>query len=238
MADLGSIPQLAAFVPDSDPTSAAQRWKRWSDRLDNLIVALNITDPARKKALLLHLAGEQVYDIYQGLVVADVAADADPAVDNVYLAAKRALDEHFSPKKNSEFEVYTFRKAEQRPDETTDSYLARLRSLAKYCGFTNIDSEIKSHIIQTCTSTRLRRRALSEPDLTLKQLVDIARSMEIADRQLKSIEGGSKARAAADEPIVAAVRSADKSWRKPPQVQGTSSQTCRNCGGPFPHPGE
>ena len=86
MADLANmcIPQIAPFIPDADPTSVAQRWRRWSDRFDNLIIALNITDAARKKALLLHLAGE-VYDVFQGLIVADVANEADPAVDNVYI---------------------------------------------------------------------------------------------------------------------------------------------------------
>ena len=64
MADLANtcIPQIASFIPDADSTSVAQRWKRWSDGFDILIIALNVTDAARKKALLLHLAGEQVYD--------------------------------------------------------------------------------------------------------------------------------------------------------------------------------
>ena len=59
----------------------SQRWKRWSDGFDNLMTAMNITDNARKKALLLQLAGEAVYGIFQGLV-ADVPADADQDVDN------------------------------------------------------------------------------------------------------------------------------------------------------------
>jgi len=69
MADLANrptcIPQIAPFIPDADLKSVAQRWKRWYDRFDNLIIALNITDAARKKALLLHLAGEQVYDVFR-----------------------------------------------------------------------------------------------------------------------------------------------------------------------------
>lgn len=233
---------MAAFVPDSDPTSLAQRWKRWSDRLDNLIIALNITDPTRKKALLLHLAGEQVYDIYQGLIVAEVAADADPAVDNVYINAKKALDNHFNPKRNSEFEIYTFRKAEQQQDESIDSYHVRLRSLAKYCEFTNIDAEIKSHIIQTCMSTRLRRRALSEPALTLQQLLDMARSMEVAERQTKAIEGASK-EAGLGETNIAAVQQSNNFGHQNKQSSFNagraipSKSTCRNCGGPFPHQG-
>jgi len=166
MADIANIPQIAPFVPDADPTSVAQRWKRWSDHLDNLIVALNITDPAHKKALLLHLAGDTVYDIYQGLIIPDVADDADPDEDNVYINAKRAVDAQFNPQRNTKFEVYTFRKTRQRSTETLDAYHARLRSLTKHCDFANTDAEIKSHIIQTCTLTRLRRKALTEPTLT------------------------------------------------------------------------
>jgi len=75
--DITNIPNISPFISDNDPTSVSRRWKRWSDRFDNLMTAMNITDKARKKALLLHLAGEAVYDIFQGLVVADVPADTD-----------------------------------------------------------------------------------------------------------------------------------------------------------------
>jgi hypothetical protein len=77
MADIASIPQIAPFILDADPTSVSQRWKRWSDRFDNLIVAMNVTNHARKKALLLHLAGEAVFDIFPGLDIDPVPEDAD-----------------------------------------------------------------------------------------------------------------------------------------------------------------
>ena len=151
-------------------------------------MALDITNNDRKKALLLHLAGEAVYEIYDGLVIAAVAPDADPAVDNVYIATKRALDNHFNPQRNTEFEKYTFKTSKQQQGESIDAYHGPLRSLAKYCDFSSVDSEIKSHIIQTCTSSRLRRRGLTNKDITLQELVDLARSMEIAERQVRSIE--------------------------------------------------
>ena len=128
---------------------------------------MNITDSKRKKALLLHLAGEGVFDIFEGLVLAEIPNDADPAVTNVYTVAKQALDNHFAPKKNIEFERFTFRSTKRLSTENIDSYHARLRSLAKYCDFAEVDKEIKSHIIQTTRSSRLRRRALADPSLTL-----------------------------------------------------------------------
>ena len=219
-------------------TSTAQRWKSWLERFDNLLVAIGITDNIRKRALLLHVAGERVYEIFLGLVVAAVAEDADPAVSSEYINAKTALNEYFNSKRNVEFEVYTFRLARQRADETTDSYHARLRTLAKYCEFVNLDSEIKSHIIQTCTSSRLRRRALTEPEMTLTNLLIIARAMESTERQTKVIESG-------NTQAVAAVRPHDNKQQRPWQrvnivssKRNTSSkQTCRNCCKIYPHAG-
>lgn len=56
MADfgLGSIAHIAPFVPNADPTSVAQWWKWWSDRFDNLLIALNITD-GRTRTIEIHL---------------------------------------------------------------------------------------------------------------------------------------------------------------------------------------
>jgi hypothetical protein len=119
MADVASIPQIAPFIPNADPTSVSQRWKRWSDRFDNLIVAMNVTNHARKKALLLHLAGDAVFDMFSGLVIDPVPADADEAVVNVYTIAKKALDNHFNPKHNGEFE----RSSRLRRRALTDSTL-------------------------------------------------------------------------------------------------------------------
>ena len=235
-----AIPHFEPFDVHGEPSTLSLRWTRWSTRFENLLTAMNVTDAARKKALLLHLAGEALYDVYDGLVVPAVPDDAEPAVVNIYTVAKKALDDHFSPAKNAEFEIYNFRLAKQQVGETIDAYHSRLRSLAKYCQFADADAEIKSHIIQTCISTRLRRRALSEPTLTFTQLMDIARAMETAERQVRVIEGGTT------EPrnsTVAAVHSRKNNNRKPQQQQRRFAETndmerrCRNCGGAFPHPG-
>ena len=232
MAELGSsLPQIAPFLPDADPTSVAQRWKRWSERFDNFLIALDITDNKRKRGLLLHLAGECVYDIFQGLVIAD--PDADPVVD-AYLAAKRALDEHFSPKKNVEFERYTFHATRQSMNENIDMFHARLRSLSKYCEFPDIDAAIKSQIIQTCRSTRLRRRALTDTSMTLQAVVDLGRSLEISELQTRTIEG--KSTEADNEAIAQIRRQRPIIGTRTPHVQQKVNTICRNCGDNYPHP--
>ena len=57
-----------------DLSTAAARWDhwRWLRRLENVIAAKGIADLNRKKAVLLHHAGEEVFDLSEDLgVVAD-----------------------------------------------------------------------------------------------------------------------------------------------------------------------
>src|SRR5664279_1488695 len=200
---------------------------------------MNVTNNNRKKALLLHLAGDAVFDIFEGLVLSDIADDADPAVTNAYTVAKGALDSHFNPKKNVKFERYTFRSSKQQSGEGIDAYHARLRSLSKYCEFPNVDAEIKSHVIQTCKSSRLRRRALTDAALTLQQLIDLGRSMEMSERHTKLIEGG-PSDAVVDNTSVAQVNRMHErgsgNWRATTRAPSASA-VCRNCGKSYPHPG-
>jgi hypothetical protein len=59
-----SLPPFPAFDCDVDKTNTGARWDKWVARLENLLTGMNITNGDRKRALLLHYAGEHVYDIY------------------------------------------------------------------------------------------------------------------------------------------------------------------------------
>ena len=72
-------------------------------------------DKERRRALLLHYAGEEVNEIFETL----------PNTGNDYDTAVTKLTEYFSPKKNTEFEVYKFRQAKQEAGEWTLFYLLR-----------------------------------------------------------------------------------------------------------------
>lgn len=112
--------------------------------------------------------------------------DTMAAATDKYADTRQKLTDYFSPKKNVQYQVYIFRKAGQQPGED----LARLRMLVKNCEFTDIDSEIKAQLIQSCTSSRLRRKALREPDMTLNGLLDHARTLELSEMQATGMEQG------------------------------------------------
>ena len=172
-----AIPQFEPFDIHADG-AIAQRWRKWIKRLENLFVAAAISDKKRQRALLLYYAGEEVYEIFDTL----------PDTGDDFETAKTKLNAYFDPKKNVEFEIFTFRQAKQNPGETMNSYHSRLRQLATTCEFTDVDKEVKSQIIQSCTSQRLRGKASRDSTMTLEALLAEARALEVSEQQATDIE--------------------------------------------------
>ena len=65
--------------------------------------------------------------------------------------------------------------------------------LATTCEFENDDGEIKTQIFQNCTSHNLRTKALERPELSLSQLLDIGKAMELSKLQAANIEAKQEA---------------------------------------------
>ena len=72
--------------------------------------------------------------------------------------------------------------------ETLDQYHMRLRGLAKHCGFTDIDDGILSRIKLTSSSVSVRRKGLRDDKMSLKDLLEWARSTDIANSRATCIE--------------------------------------------------
>ena len=146
-----------------------------------MMIGLNIKDDLkRKRALLLHYTGEEINDIFETL--------PDTGEENNYQAAIDAQNAHFAPTANSEFSIYCFRQAKQQPNGTLDTFHTRLQQLAMPCSFTDNDKEVKTQIIQACTSRKLRRSALQHPEWSLSNLLSSGRAMELANKHTANIE--------------------------------------------------
>jgi len=203
-----AIPQFESFDIHADG-AIAQRWRKWIKRLENHFVAAAISDKKRQRALLPYYAEEEVSEIFDTL----------PDTGEDFETAKTKLNAYFDPKKNVEFEIFTFRQARQNPGETMNSYHSRLRQLAAICEFTAVDKEIKSQIIQSCTSQRLRRKALKDSTMTLEALLAEARALEISEQQATDIES----------PVTA------NAVLPPKSETPDKTARCFNCGGSWPH---
>ena len=177
---LTNIPAIKAFTLDkSSTTNLAKKWQIWKEDFNLFVVASGITNAEQKKALLLHMAGKEVREVYRTL-----QPDENDKLENVI----EKLDGYFKEKKNLSYERYIFKKTTQRAEEDTITYITRLRTLSESCEYTDNDAEIRDHFIATCRSIKLRKKLLAEQKLNLDNLIKIARNEETSQKQASEME--------------------------------------------------
>ena len=79
----------------------------------------------------------------------------DTSEENDYDTAEAKLPAYFAPKKNVLYERHLFHQAKPETEETIDQFYTRLHHLASTCDFTNLEEEIKTQLVEKCSSTRL-----------------------------------------------------------------------------------
>ena len=227
------LPPLPFFDPYPDPSSIGQCWKLWKRCFETYITALGISNPTRKRALLLYRSGPATQDIF------DTLPDTGDAAN--YTLAMQKLDAYFTPLQTVDFEIFSFCKESQRSDETVDQYITRLRKLASTCDFAYVDKEIKSVLIQNCSSKRLCCYAFIKVDVTLSQLLAKARAFESSKIHAAGMETSLQTSQISDnqaQAITFKPRSAPHhkqlSQSHPPTTRSPQNR-CNHCGGSWPH---
>ena len=158
----------------------AIRWQKWKRSFQFYTEGQQITDSARRRALLLHYAGTTVQDIYETL-------EEDETENDVYQRCVDALNEHFQTEPNIPFERYTFWQMAQKGSETIDQFAARLRQQAKFCSFSDTDDQIRDQIIEKLLNAKLRRKLLEIRNIGLQNLLQTARAWEVAEQQAQGM---------------------------------------------------
>ena len=93
--------------------------------------------------------------------------------------------------------------------------------MAKTCAFADVDFEIEQQIITAGASTRIRKKALRDPTYDLKAILIDGRRAEQSSYQARDIESQGQG--------------SNRESRTVQKLNTTSQQTCRNCGGQYPH---
>ena len=104
---------IQPFNPRADHRNLSATWKLWIKRFQTYLKAANVPEPEQRRALLLYLAGEEVQEIFDTL--------PDTGDDEDFELAVEKLTSHFAPSHNVDFEIFQFRQARQRTDESLDS---------------------------------------------------------------------------------------------------------------------
>ena len=225
---LSNLPTLEVFVVDeSTTTNLDKKWITWLEDFDIYVIANGVTQDAQKCALLLHLAGKDVKEIFKTL------KDGTEKYED--MCAK--LTAYFQPKKNVTYERYVFKQAVQLRDESSINFITRLKRLAESCSFTNLDEAVKDQFISSCSSSKLRQKLLREQDVTLDRCIEHARAQEIAKAQSEEMSSQQTHTLDAEKEIVNKIH--NSRYRNPKQSSKYDKQKhqpdklCYRCGDKF-----
>lgn len=167
-------------TPDPFDFDKPESWTTWCKRFERFISVSGLASkPDKEKIdLLCYTMGEQSEDI-----LTRVIADLNAATFN---SVKTEFDKYFPPKKNVIFERLKFNSRVQKPDESADSFITSLHSLAERCDYGTLKNElIRDRIVIGLRDVRTSERMQLKPDLTLEEAVTMARQAEIQSKQSK-----------------------------------------------------
>ena len=193
-----NLPSYRSFeIIGADVDEIAAKWKKWKRGLNYYIESIaidKVAEKSRLKNMVLYLIGEDAADIYATLT--DTGDD--------YESVLTTLDSYFIPPCNVSYERHVFNSCKQEKGENMDAYVMRLRILAKTCNFeTGVDERIRDQVVQGCFSNALRKTFLKTDKLDLAIILKKAKAAEMADGQLRGMQGEQQACAIHDGSVYA-----------------------------------
>ena len=161
-------------VDDTISLNLHQKWTKYKEEFILYVTASGIKHNIQKLALLLHLGGKDLRDIYHPL----------KEEGDTYDSVVTKLDEHFKDRVNVIYERYVFKSTKQFEGESTMNFITRLRKMGESCKYAErLDEEIRDQFIFNCYDDNLRKKLLRQHDLTLQKLSEISLIEEQADKQ-------------------------------------------------------
>ena len=166
---LSGLTGLPSFDAVGEPATLAQRWLTWKEEFDLYVTASGISNSTQKRALLLHLAGPKVRDIFNNSIPEEIRGDAKD-----YKKAMDALSEHFKMRKNVPMARQAFIAAKPLVGETINNFISRLQTLAEHCDYEGErDNQVRDHATSYIKDKNLKSKLYREETLTLGKLMEI-----------------------------------------------------------------
>ena len=165
---LSGLPCISPFDCIGEPATLAQRWDKWKAEFELYVAASGVDDKVQKRALLLHLAGPGVREIFKTYPV-EVQGDAKE-----FDKAMTCLSNHFKVKKNVPLARQKLLVSKPNPGETINNFVTRLKSLAEHCDYgEEEDNQVRDIVISHVTNKELKSKFYREGNLSLSRLLEI-----------------------------------------------------------------
>ncbi|XP_078495143.1 uncharacterized protein LOC144749909 [Ciona intestinalis] len=179
-----SLRGLSNFNVHARTSNLASLWVRWRTSFGIYLVAANITGDEPKKAMLLHIAGEDVQKIVEALTDDRNADAGEPSYNDII----NLLNTHFGRQRNVVVEKWEFSQMTQLPGETVSQWVCRLRPKANLCGFGDTkEQRIIELVVHTC-EPKLRALCLAKQQSTMTQLLQVALEYETLQEAIHTLD--------------------------------------------------
>lgn len=173
-----------------DSSSVGRRWTAWKRSFELYLACTAEVAAGKKKAMLLHLAGQEVQEVFYD----DPNHTATPAEgSDVYKHAVEILDRLFQPIVCVPHERAVFRKMSQNETESVAQFSRRLRHQGVLCDYGEaLDMRITEQIFDGCRSNALREVILKKRLTGLTEIVEEGKVLETIElNQQEAGAGGS-----------------------------------------------
>ena len=167
---------LQEFHPEAEELSV------YLERVELFFIA-NETSDEKKVPILLNVMGATTYGVLRSLL-----APANPKEKSM-AEIVAALKGHYEPKRNVVAERFQFHRRNQNQGESVTEFVAELRRIAARCAFGNyLDQALRDRVVCGLKSEAIQKRLLTEGDVTLAKAIEIALSMETAQRDAQAFQ--------------------------------------------------
>ncbi|UYV73699.1 hypothetical protein LAZ67_11000422 [Cordylochernes scorpioides] len=154
------------------------------ERLEQFLILEDASED-KKKAYLLTLIGAKAYEVLKNLCSPELPKN------KTFEELTEKLNTHFSPKRPIIVQRFIFFKRMQETEESVSQYLVAIKRLAATCEFGNfLEDSLRDKFVCGLSDSRIQKKILSEGDVSLARVMEIALSMEAAEQTIKLFHAG------------------------------------------------
>lgn len=155
----------------------------FSDAWENYEIASGLDEKSDKIriATLLTAIGNDCYKVFKNLPLSE---DQKSTAKNIL----KALKEHLTPQVNIIYERYVFNTTCQTDMESADQFIHKLRARIKTCQYGALEDDLlRDRIVVGVRDVQVRKRLLTQANLTLAESISACRISEVTEMQFKSM---------------------------------------------------
>ena len=153
------------------------------ERFQQFLIATKIDEEECKRAIFQNKIGQSTYRILRNLV-----SPKKPEEETLVNLAK-IMQSHFKPAPSEIVEHCKFHTRLRRPGESIATFVTELRSLSEFCNFgETFEDMIRDSLICGINDDAMQKHMLAEPKFTYKRAVELAQSLQWADKNVKELK--------------------------------------------------